>query len=273
MIAVYQPFNVSIYSLKDGKELKSIWVSESANNASLQWFDKYVLLNEKLLIDSDKAMPVWTYDLHNATAKAFFAGQLYSLFAGDNGGTFGVYTLPHVPIEDSVNSVSAESLYCIRPGSKFRFTNKINGLAGNDLQTGEQAVKKEMASLGWTEDANGENEIVLSLEQGEMQEAEYFMTDGRFGPIMPSFARPSGPSTKVSEKAWKYAISIIHSGKEVHKLNYFQGLPSGIQLKEGETIIQAVQRLMKPIHIFLPTRNSPNRFLTRSIKMGSANQR
>lgn len=260
-IAVYTPFNVSIYSLKDGSQTQSIWVKESAQSASIQWLNNYVLLNGKLLIDAVKGMPVWTYETQPAQATTVFGNQLFALFANEKGGSLSVYSLPHLPVEDMVSATTSEMLYCVRPGSKFYITNKISGLDNAAQQESINAIKQELKSLGWDEDQIGDNEVVITLEQGEMQEAEYFSSDGRFGPIGIGFGRPSGPGTKISERSWKYSVVIKNKGREVHQINSFQGLPNGVQLKEGETTIQAVQRLMKPHAGFFKMAKFPKQIL------------
>ncbi len=259
-LAVYTPFNVSIYRLTDGQLTQSIWVNESSTG-SIQWLGSYVLLNNKLLIDSEKGIPVWTYNIQNAQSTAVFGGQLFSLFAGENGGALIAYKLPHLDVDDLAKSKSAEEIYCIRPGSSFRVTSRWNGMSPDEQKASESAVVEQLVSLGWVQDSNSENEVVISLEQGDLQEVDYYSSDGRFGPIGFGFGRPSGPATRISERSWKYSIVIKHQGKDVHQSAYTVGLPNGVQLKEGETTVQAVQRLMKPSPSFFKNTRYPQKIL------------
>jgi hypothetical protein len=259
-LAVYTPFNVSIYSLTDGQVKQSIWVGESAPG-SLDWLGSYVLLNNKLLIDAVKGIPVWTYNIQNPQDTAVFGGKLFSLFAGENGGTLVAYALPHLDVGELAATKSANSIYCIQPGSSFRLTARWSGMSPEEQKACEAAVEEQLVSLGWVMDSGSENEVVISLEQGEVQEADYYSSDGRFGPVGFGFGRPTGPSTHIAERPWKHSIVIKHQGTDVHQAGYTLGLPSNVQLKEGETTPQAIQRLMKPSPGFFKNTKYPQKIL------------
>ncbi len=264
-IAAYVPYAVHIYSLKDGNLTKSISIAENIPNASLNWLGKYLFVNRKLLVDVEQGVPIWTYDTSGAASVDAYGEQLHALFANETGGTLVSLKLPHVAVEEMLKKKSSDKFYAVGPGSRFKVQANFAGMSANDQQTCRTTITNTLKNLGWVEDSQAVNEVVLTLAQIERQEAEFVQSDSRFGFGPPvgfgPFGRPTGPTTKVSAVPWKHSIVISARGAELFRQEMIVGIPGGVQLKEGETAQQAVDRFCQPSPDFFKNAKLPKQLL------------
>ncbi len=272
-VAASVPFAVHVYSLRDGSLVKSISIAENNPNGSIEWIDKCLLVNQKLLLDVEKGMPVWSYEIQGANATAVFGGQLYALFASDKGGSIVACHLPHFSMDDIGRKADAKDLYVLGPGSKFRIDTNFHGMTPDEQRGCRSAIADNLTKMGWVEDNGATNEVRLGLVQGEREETEYVESRHPFGfgvpiPSFHPFGRSSGPTTKATAIPWHHTIVVLAGGTEVYRTEITVGTPGSAQLKEGETVQQAIDRTCQPSPSFFTMAQIPKRIMKPEFRDG-----
>ncbi|MEL6104645.1 MAG: SHD1 domain-containing protein [Planctomycetota bacterium] len=244
-LATSMPYMVSVYSLDNGEMVRSIPVS-SATPSSVEWIDnEHVMLGRDLLCDIKRGMAVWSYRAPD-NAKSW-GGSLYSIVQDRRGrestSTLVSVKIPHAAVETAIGKVSPNELFDLQEGATYSIDMRLNGMPGNQVQEVRSGLQARLAANGWKESSNTTTRVVVKLEQGEPKTEEYARSMFRFsGPFGPT----SGPSTKVTFRPWIHTISITKNGAAVFALKRVRGAASGITLKDGESIQQAVLRTVKP---------------------------
>lgn len=247
LLAVFKPFDVTLYSMETGEIIKSIAVAESNGSASFQWIGDHLKIGS-VLYDIDRGMPIWTY-AGRPSAEAALGNYLFTAFGGDDGSTVTTLKIPHDEAIRATGDINAENIYCIKPGDAVSVEFQVAGVPTQVQQSVRQAVEIKLADLGWKLSSSAPNKMIIKLEQGKQDQAEYYTRTG-FGPIFapPGFGgpRPSGPAEKVSFTPWTHAMTIQSNGAEVFKVNYVRSAPQNLTTKDGESTQTAVSRICQP---------------------------
>jgi WD40 repeat protein len=248
-LATFTPFNVSLYDLASGQVSKSIAVAEGNANTSIQWVGKHLLVGS-VLYDTEKGVPVWTYEARS-TGQTTLGNHLFTAFGGDKGTTLTVFKIPHEDVLSVADDVDPSQIYSIIPGDSVSVDYALNNVPPAAQQQVRSAVEEKIKSLGWNLTSSAQNKIVIKIEPGKSDEAEYYTRTG-FGPAPffppPGFGgpRPSGPSEKVSFVPWTHSISITCGGQSAFTATYVRGAPQSLSTKEGESTQAAVSRICQP---------------------------
>jgi SLA1 homology domain 1, SHD1 len=251
-VAAYVPFSVSIYSLKDGSLVKSIAVGNSVENLPLAWVGPNVLLENKLLVDVERGIPLWTYG-GPSPVRAAWGSNLYTIFA-DNTSSIVSLALPHPAAERAAEGIDREKLFAIKKGSSVAVSANLEGMPYDQQEAARAAVERNLTQLGWKVISSATNQVQLTLRRGERQEADYGTTNS---PFPTPFGGVSGPITKVSYQPWHHIIVVTANGEEVFRTEQMVSNPGYLQLKEGESIQQAVDRHVQPSVQFFETVTLP----------------
>jgi SLA1 homology domain 1, SHD1 len=240
-LAAYTPFSIDIFRLEDGQLDKTIVVAQDRPGLALSWIGDYLLLDNQLLVDCQRGMPLWTYNCHN-TARAVWAGQLFTLFPGEKG-TIVASKLPHPAAERAAETIPPEKLYALRKGSEIELTTKLQGLDPIQESAAAQAVRRNLHSLGYKLVDQSDNQVHLELQQANEQESEYGTSNS---PFPSPFSRPSGPLEKVRYRPWIHTIVVSIKGEETFRTQQSVSSPWSMNTREGESAQQAVDRHVRP---------------------------
>jgi WD40 repeat protein len=246
-LAAFHPFTLTLYSLQDGTEVKSIAIAESNPQAKLRWCGEHLMIGS-VLYDVQRALPVWTYEGRPA-AQATLGSYLISAFGGDSGTTATVFRVPHEEAIRASADVDPRTIYAIVPGDGIAVEYDLAAAPPAVQQQIRQAVETKIREIGWQMAASSPNKLQVKLTQGAQEEAEYFTRTG-FGPFFapPGFGgpRPSGPSEKVQFRPWTHSLTIVADGKPVFTNNYVRTAPQTLQSKDGETTQSQVMKHVQP---------------------------
>ncbi len=240
-LAAYTPYAVDLFRLEDGQLDRSIVVNESNPSLSISWIGENVLLDNRLLVDCKRGIPLWTYR-NGAHAKAAWAGQLFSLFPGEEGSIVAT-RLPHPGAERAAEEITAERLYILRKGSEIELTTNLQGLEPANELAAAQAVRRKLHELGWKLVDNSDNQVHLELKEGDEQESEYGTSNS---PFPHPFSRTSGPLEKVRYRPWIHTITVTIKGEEIFRTQQVVSSPYAMTVREGESTQQAVNRFVRP---------------------------
>ncbi len=262
--AVYLPFNVLIYDMKDGKLIKNIAVANNQENLPIHWAGDYVVLDHSLVIDVERGLPMWTYE-GNTTSRAIWGNQLYAVFA-DKESTLVSFKIPQPAAEREAAKMHRESMLAVKKGSTISLTSDLNGLTPEQQKEAQLAVANNLTSLGYKVATGTPVQVHLSLKQGERQESEYGESNSPFP--FPTFGRFSGPTQKVSYQPWIHTIVVKLGKEEIFRSEQQVTSPGSVQLKEGESIQQAVDRYIKPNVEFFKSVTLPAEMLKPEYRQG-----
>ncbi|MEO1524132.1 MAG: WD40 repeat domain-containing protein [Planctomycetota bacterium] len=266
-LATSMPYMVSVYSLDSGEMVRSIPVS-SATPSSVEWIDnEHVMLGRNLLCDIKRGMAVWSY--RSPGASKSWGGSLYSIVEDRRGrnstSTLVAVKIPHSAVESAIGQVSPEELFELKEGATYSVDLQLNGMPGDKIQEIRNGLRTRFSGNGWKESPNSSTRVLVKLEQGEPKTEEYARSMFRFsGPFGPT----TGPVTKVTFRPWIHTISISKNGNEVFALKRARGASSGITLKEGESIQQAVLRTVKPDPSFFTRSIIPAKIIKAKYRQG-----
>lgn len=247
-IAAFHPFNVTLYSTADGKEIRSIAVADSNPQTSLRWVGKYLFVGQ-VLYDVERGVPMWTYEGDPKT-QVTLGNYVVAGFGGDNESTVGIFRVPHEGAVQAVAGIDPSQIYAIVPGDSVSLQYDIAAAPPNVQQEIRAAVESKLAAIGWKPGPRGANTMEIKLQQGEQAEAEYFTRTG-FGPgpffAPPGFGpRPSGPGEKVQYRPWTHSVVIRVGGNEVFTSQHVRSAPQSLQTRDGESTQAAVSRHCQP---------------------------
>jgi hypothetical protein len=253
-LAAYHPFNVSLYSLTDGKLLKTVAVGDSNPGTKITWVGKDLLVGQ-VLYDVERGVPMWTYE-SQSSAQTSLGSYLMSGFGGDTSSTLVVSRIPHDEVLRAANEIDPNTAYAIKPGDSVRVEYDFGPTPEKVQNEIRVAVEEKIQATGWKIDSSAPNVVAIKMNQGKQEEAEYFTRTG-FGPVPffgPSFGpRPSGPSEKVTYQPWTHTLTITSGGKQTFISNRVHSAPQGLQTKDGESTQAAVSRICQPSAEFFKT--------------------
>jgi len=255
MLAAFRPFQVSLYSTQDGKEIRTLPVSYEQPDTSLLWFGKNVMVGATLY-DSETGLPIWNYETQ--AVKASIGSYLIAGFGGENGSSIGLYRLPHDAAQDS-SKIDPSTSYALKPGSEVSVEFDF-GPTPQDAQAKiRAAVSEKIKKLEWIEANKSDNVIRVSITQGQSDTAKYYTRQG-FGPIFapPGFGPPlSGPSDDVTFTPWTHNLAVLDGGKKVFNTTMTATAPHVLQEAKGETAQQTVNRICQPNPDFFTNASIP----------------
>lgn len=248
LLAAFHPFNIALYSTADGKEVRNIAVAESKADAAIRWVGEHLMVSD-VLYDVQRGVPVWTYE-SGAQSRTALGNYLVSGFGNDKGSTINLLRLPHEEALRAAKDIDPSEIYAVVPGDSVSLKFDIAAAPQNVQQLIRQAAEDKVNQLGWKLVDGASTTLVVKLEQGEQQEAEYYSQRG-FGPF-PSFAppgfggRPTGPAEKVQFRPWTHTFAVQVAGEEIYTSKYVRSSPDHLQTKDGESTQAAVTRQTQP---------------------------
>ena len=245
MLAAFHPFTVTLYGLADGKEIRTIAVSDGNPGANIRWLGKHLMVGS-ILYDVERGVPLWTYE-NGSNAQASLGNYLISGFGGEKGSPVVVNRIPHDEALRSAKEIDPQTAYAIKPGTPISVQYDFGPTPQNYQAEIQKAVEEKIKTIGWKLEDSASIVIKIKMEQGKQQEAEYYTRHGPpfFAP--PGFGpRPSGPSEKVSYQSWTHTLTIAASDKQLFHSSFVRGAPDNLQTKDGESTQAAVTRICQP---------------------------
>jgi hypothetical protein len=178
-------------------------------------------------------MTIWTYN-HNAEGVEQLAGRMWYVFAGGAGNeTMALlpFSLPH----PAVKPVS-ESELVLKPGDEVSVQTELSldlGLdsQGNPVSVNDQ-VKAGLVAAGFKVVDNSEKKLIARTRTGESKEVYY----RSFG---------SGFETQKANYTQRvFELELVANGEILWKRSTVLDAPHNLQLKEGESLDQAINRVL-----------------------------
>ncbi|MCA9190537.1 MAG: hypothetical protein KDB03_02195 [Planctomycetales bacterium] len=241
-LAVQVPFELQIYSLQDGKLVKTIPIANE-RAAAIRCLGAYVLV-DGLLFDVEAGTPLWNYEFPQHYS--LLGNLLVATFPGEKGTQISTVHLPHPDARSAMRDLSNAQLYAVIPGTPVKLTVEIQG-GDKTLESGvREALEANIQKAGWSLSNSANIQISASLNRGEQKQEDYYTTQGRFGIPPPMFRNPTGPKETVTYTPWTHKVEISQGSESLYSNSLHVGSPDNFSLKDGETTQAAVTRLTQP---------------------------
>ncbi|HTQ39034.1 MAG TPA: SHD1 domain-containing protein [Pirellulales bacterium] len=204
--------------------------------------DNHLLLNNSILVDVERRIPIWSYD-HMQEATAVRDGKVWYLEDGAKGSmVLACATVPNKNVLDSVAGYKPEDLLVFHPGMEVSIDLQINGDA-DEMDGIRNTIEERLMKNGMKVTADSKVKLLGTVEPGKTVTVRYHSWG------MPPF---SAQEHEVNTEVLTLSLQI--NGESVWKYESTTSPPSFLRLQEGETIDQALERVMKQQEDNLPKR-------------------
>ncbi len=245
MIATLGPFKITLFGMNDGKEIRTVPMSDSNPGAEMMWLGKHLLVGN-VLYDVERGVPLWTYETQ--ASKTVLGDFLLAGFGDDKGSSVSLFRIPHENAIKVAQDIDPATSYALRPGDSISVVYDFGSTPPGLQEKIREAVTAKMKTVGWKLNDSSDNVLTVKIEQGKSEEAEYFEQRG-FGPVFHPFGfggRPSGPSEKVTYTPWTHTMTLRSNGKQVFSNVYKIGAPQNLRDEKGVTTQSQVDSHCKP---------------------------
>lgn len=229
-----------VWDLDKGELYRDIYFPTALNATHIDWVaGGYVLLGGDKLIDLERRIVLWQYQ-HDS-------GHGFSRGYGELGGSFwyaltspdrkerGLFRalLPHEEALKAANSLNPEQLLVVKPGAQVSLSVNVQG-APADQQTVTQALTEQLKRLGMSVASGGRLVLQATTETGKTEQVSYR-----------SFGRAFGNETaSVTQQISR--LKFVEDGKVVWEGVAASGAPGFLQMKEGQSLQDALAPYQKP---------------------------
>jgi len=240
-LAALSPQRLIVWDLEKGDLYRDIYFSSAIAATKIDWLDKgYLLVGGENLIDLDRRIVLWKYQQAAGGAPAYGeAGGIfwYALTSPDRKER-GLFRsrLPHDEALKTAAGLKADDLLVVKPGAQVSLSTNLQGDAA-EQQKAVQALTAQLKQLGMNvvNVVNG-SPLVLqaTTETGKTTQIEYR-----------AFGRLRG-SEKANVTEQISRLKFVENNKVIWESVAVSGAPFMLQMKQGETVQQALAPYQKP---------------------------
>ena len=252
---------VVAWDLDKGELTHDVLMPDSMIHRNVVWIGKgYLLLGGEWVFDLAKRAVVWRYRNDVAYGYTRGSGEMGGMFwyaqnsqAGDNGCNLFHVQLPHDEVLKAAAALDGDTLLAIRPQAAVSLNVNVQGTPEEQQQV-KQALEKELQSLKMTVTDKSPVVVQAFTELGKTNDVTY----SGFG--------PGGGRNKAKVTEQVSRLKIVDSGKTIwEKVQVSDPTPPIIQLKEGQSLQDALAKYQKPNLNFFSTVKMPQ-YIVRSLE-------
>jgi hypothetical protein len=179
--------------------------------------------------DVEKGVPMWTYQ-SNPTARTTLGSYLITAFGDEKESTATIFRIPHEEAIRASADVDPAKIFAIVPGDSISVQYELKGVSPEQRQSIQQSTESKIQELGWRLSPNSPNKMLITVEQGKPEEADYYTHSGFGpGPMFSPFGGPppnAGPPIKVQFVPWNHSLAISVNGETLFNAAYQRGAVS-----------------------------------------------
>ncbi len=255
-----------VWDIATGRLSGEVWFPKQMFARSLDWCgDDYVLVDRGSLVDLAKRIIVWEYDLPTGRpdAIATMAGGRYWVASGggNSGYQLGGFAMPDASAKAAGDSLTAAQVLAVKPGAPVSIKINLPGATADEVKKVTNYLINEAKGIGLVLTPNASLVIECSIANQGEEKAEYAKSASPFGPIGPIGPFPRGPfgpfgrrgeSEEATVEKRLSVLSIKENGKELWVASGHYGAPFHVQIKDGQTLQEAVsEQKGNPVQFFL----------------------
>lgn len=237
-------------NLDTGELYREFTLPGNITNASIDSpADGYALINDSILVDLERRLPIWKYEVPNNSAAAVLPSGQYA-FAVDSDARSACNlvstTVPHPGALKAAQGLKEGGLL-LKPGASISLQMNVS-CTEQERAAIMTRINSQMKDHEITIAPGQPVELVLSVEMGQSVQREYGS-----GPSFGPFAR-SGEKVTITPRISR--MRIVYQGKTAWEVSTVAGDPGAmISRKRDQTMQQAVDEMAKPnLSIFTSTR-------------------
>jgi hypothetical protein len=231
LLAVTGSSTVDVFDLATGQKTVSAYAASAVSDKGLSWLDEeHVLVGGSNLIHLPSQMTVWNYQ-HNAESVVQLADRMWYVFAELGGESMALlpFDLPHA----AVKPVSDSELV-LKPGDEVSIQTELSFDLGQDPQGNPISVQDQLTTAlkdaGFKVADSSEKKLIARTMSGESKEIAYRMFGAGF------------ETQKASYTQRVFELELVVNGESVWKRRRVMDAPYHLQLKENESVDQAINR-------------------------------
>jgi hypothetical protein len=200
---------------------KALWVSPG-----------YMLVSDRYLIDLERQIVLWQYDLPAEGRAAVFGDRTF-VFTADRTKTIGSfvnsirsYLLPDEKVIQTANTLDPKTLFVTQPGDKVTLKVQVGQAEAAKRLT--EHFTRELADKGYVLADNAPLKLEVSIGDFNTKSVAYRVA-----------GRPGGEKATVTNK--KMGVQFVLDGKVIWEAREFSGAPQVLHMKRGESIDGAIK--------------------------------
>jgi len=203
----------------------------------VQWTDNnHLLIGRNMLVDVESGKPLWDYS--GADKLEYLGGYVWCYVTEGRDRGMVPLKLPHEAAKTAAkNWVPPPVEYLLKPGDALAVDVSALG-DQQQMLTAEEGILKQMLKIGYKYNQQAPTKIIAMTETGQTQKLSY----RTFG------FRAGGPAVQEFDFTPTYCVLKIVRDEQVLWQTRSGGYAPGgfIQLKEGETIADRVNKAAEP---------------------------
>jgi hypothetical protein len=237
-LAIATPGFIDIIDVTTGENTRSFPYDEKSWVQELGWIDEdYLFTDRGLLIHVPLRIMAWNFEIAGDVVVRPFGNTFWVLLENHMNGSQILTPLELPPQEavEAVKDLKAEDLLAVTPGATIAIDVQIpedNFLAEN-VKTALHAAL-EQAGMKVGDDAN--LKLTARMKTGETQKVNYRTFGAGF--------RDPGQPIDVTSRI--YELELQMDGTTIWRRNAVHSAPHMVHMQQGESIHDAIARIMKP---------------------------
>ncbi|MBS0262015.1 MAG: hypothetical protein JSS02_08655 [Planctomycetes bacterium] len=238
-LAALSPQRLIVWDLVKGEMYRDIYFPTAVAANGIDWMaNGYLLVSGQNLIDLDLRVVLWRYQHQagNGFSHGYgeFGGNFYYALTSNDRKERALFQarLPHEAALKAAAGLNADQLLALKPGTTVSINMQAQG-AQDEIQKAYQALTAQLTALGINVGNGAQVTLQATTEQGKTQEISYR-----------SFGRLGNEKANVTEYISR--LKIVENGKVLWETSITSGAPHFLQMKDGESLQQALAPYQKP---------------------------
>lgn len=234
-LASFSPQRLIVWNLENGELYRDIYLPTPMNVNQIDWLtDGYVLLGGEKLIDLERRIVLWQYqhDVGGGQGYGEMGGYFWYVISNHSRQERGLFRakLPHDEPLKIAAGLNADQLLAVKPGAQIALNLSVQG----DQQAVSKALTDQLQTLGMSVVPGSRLVLQANTEAGKTGEVHYR-----------GFGRSRGMSqAQVTEQIAR--VKFLEDGKVLWEATSVKGTPHLLQMKEGQSLQEALAPYQQP---------------------------
>jgi hypothetical protein len=240
-----------VWDLAKGEIYRDIALAAPIPSGSVDWlFGGHLLAGGGTLIDLERRLVLWKYSRGASSGGERF-GELGGWFwhiLSDRASKQRALLATVIPHDDALRmaaSIDPEQVLAVRPGATFSLDLRVQGTP-DDQQLVQQALAARLAAAGMTAGSGGALVLQATTETGQTKEVSYR-----------TFGRLDRTPEKATVTEQISRLRILENGRTLWESSVTSLPPMHLQMKEGQSLQDALAPYQKPNLTFFSLVNIP----------------
>jgi hypothetical protein len=226
---------INTWDLTTGKALHEVWFPKNLAANSVDWVGgNFVLVDRQHLVDLDKRIILWRYDLPpgGQPVSRAFGGRLWLLTGGHNN-PFQLFaaTIPDAAAIAKGENLTADGVLALKPGAQVSLKLDLARAKPEEAQKAKDELTQRLIEQGMTVADGAPLVLEAVITDGGKEKANYRNRPGRFG----------GGGQEIEVQKDISTVTLKENDKVLWTASRTYGAPHMLRYKDGQTLEEAVE--------------------------------